>query len=397
MDQTVTRRYDVGGIMLPQPFKANRLGHVGLYVGDLERAHHFYGVLLGFHATDSLPGIPGTPDPRGRFYTYNSDHHAMVLIDKSVGKLRDDRYESGITVNQISFQVGTLEEVVNAHKLLRGQGANIWRIGRDVPGSNWAVYFLDPDRHTVELFYGMEQVGWDRRSKPIELFRKFATAEEPSLPQPSELDEVLGIEAAADVTTGLRWEDPGAATYNVGGVLLPRPFKVVRGGPLSLFVRDIDAAIAFYTGTIGLALTEETTCDGERVAFLRTGAEHHTIALVPLALRETLGLSGHTTMMAQGLQVGSYAQLRDAVAFLEKHGCRRLDLPAPLHAGIDYVAHFADTDGHIVQLYHHMEQIGWDGAPRPAHLRRQVQQPWPATLDALADSYADRSFQGPLG
>ena len=384
-------RYNVGGVMLDRPFKANRLGHIGLYVGDLAAAHRFYGDLLGFRETDTLPGIEGTPSPRGRFYTYNGDHHAMVIIHNSVGRLRDDRYDSGITVNQISFQVGTLEEVVNAHKLLQGTGAKIWRIGRDVPGSNWAVYFFDADRHTVELFYGMEQIGWDRRSKPESFFMKFVTAEEPVLPQSSELDEVLGEEAHGDVTTGNRWNETLTAKYDVGGVRLPRPFKVVRGGPLSLFVRDVDAAITFYVETMGLSLTEVTLFGGERIAFLRTGAEHHTITLVPLALRERLGLSAH------GLQVGSYTQLKDAVAFLEEHGCRRIELPVELHTGIDYAAHFADPDGHLVQLYFHMEQVGWDGLPKPAALRHVVRTPWPETLDALSDSYVDRTFQGPLG
>jgi hypothetical protein len=44
-----------------------------------------------------------------------------------------------------------------------------------------------------------------------------------------------------------------------------------------------------------------------------------------------------------------------------------------------------------------MERIGWDGQPRPAHTRRTPQQPWPEQLHALSDSYADRSFMGPLG
>ena len=25
---------------------------------------------------------------------------------------------------------------------------------------------LDPDGHRIEFYYGMEQIGWDRRSKP---------------------------------------------------------------------------------------------------------------------------------------------------------------------------------------------------------------------------------------
>ena len=34
-------------------------------------------------------------------------------------------------------------------------------------------------------------------------------------------------------------------------------------------------------------------------------------------------------------------------------------------------------DGHCIQLYYYMEQVGWDGRPRPAALRRHVQDPGP--------------------
>ena len=37
-----------------------------------------------------------------------------------------------------------------------------------------------------------------------------------------------------------------------------------------------------------------------------------------------------------------------------------VDLPPELHPGIDYAAHVLDPDGHVLQLYHEMEQIGWD-------------------------------------
>ena len=44
-----------------------------------------------------------------------------------------------------------------------------------------------------------------------------------------------------------------------------------------------------------------------------------------------------------------------------------------------------------------MEQIGWDGRPRPAAQRRRVAPDWPQTLEAMPDSYVDQFLQGPLG
>jgi hypothetical protein len=44
-----------------------------------------------------------------------------------------------------------------------------------------------------------------------------------------------------------------------------------------------------------------------------------------------------------------------------------------------------------------MEQIGWDGRPRPAAQRRRVGADWPQALEASVDAYADQTLQGPLG
>ncbi len=98
-----------------------------------------------------------------------------------------------------------------------------------------------------------------------------------------------------------------------------------------------------------------------------------------------------------GLEVASYQQLRDAVRFLRENGVAIKDLPAELHPGIDYAAYAQDPEGHLVLLYYYMEQVGWDGQPRPSALRRPLREPWPETLEPLSDTYADQTFPGPLG
>jgi hypothetical protein len=95
--------------------------------------------------------------------------------------------------------------------------------------------------------------------------------------------------------------------------------------------------------------------------------------------------------------VGSYQQLRAAVDFLKSHGVTVRDLPPELALGMDYVAYALDPDGHCIQLYYYMEQLGWDGQPRPQSQRRQVTGAWPEALKPLSDTYVDQVFQGPLG
>ena len=35
-----------------------------------------------------------------------------------------------------------------------------------MPGSNWHTYLYDPDGQSNELYYGIEQIGWNGHSKP---------------------------------------------------------------------------------------------------------------------------------------------------------------------------------------------------------------------------------------
>ena len=95
--------------------------------------------------------------------------------------------------------------------------------------------------------------------------------------------------------------------------------------------------------------------------------------------------------------MGSYTQLRNAATFLKEKGLKFVNIPADLHPGIDYAAHLLDPDGHCIQLYYYMEQVGWDAKPRPKELRRTVRGEWPELLEPLSDTYADQTFQGPFG
>ena len=127
----------------------------------------------------------------------------------------------------------------------------------------------------------------------------------PSLPHRAEYVEVDDAtkNRGIDIRTGYRHEEKDAPKYDVGGVLLPRPFKITKIGPVRLFADDIDQALDFYRDVLGLTVTEEVKYKGHRCVFLRSNTEHHSLALYPRALRKELGLSEHTTLMAFGVQV----------------------------------------------------------------------------------------------
>jgi len=389
-------RHDVGGVMMRRPFKVRRLGHFALWHTDLEAARRFHVELLGFRQTDYVRSPNG--DPLAMFTSHGTDHHSFVAIHASTAAdVRKAHLQNGIRINQISFQVGTLEEVAHAHAWFSGHDVPISRIGRDFPGSNWALYVFDPDGHRIELFYGMEQIGWTRRSKPPAAYLPIPF-DVPSLPQPAEITEVQEFERNGEsFAPGFRPEESSPHDFNVGGIRLPRPFKVSEIGPIGIFVTDIDRSERFYAELLGLTKTEDVIYRGHRCVYLRAGTNHHCVALIPVALRDTLRLDGSTSLLSFGVGMGSYAQLRDAVAFLKSHGVRFTDsVPWELHPGIERAAYAIADDGHLIQLYFGMEQIGWNGQPRPAASRQKPSMPWPEVIEESADTYAGHTIQGPM-
>ena len=401
-------KFNVGGVFLDQPFKIRRLGHFGFNITHMDAGRRFYTDLCGFKISDVMDygkratsphQLDGLGDSNGYFTRYGGDHHAMVLFPKRVRDALGRAEKPGVTINQITWQVGSMREVADAIKWFNQRAIKQQRSGRDMPGSNWHTYLYDPDGHSNELYYGIEQIGWNGHSKPRSMYDR-GFDKPPELPQISEYAEVEQARAKGiDPTSGYRFIDNLSATYDVDGILLPRPFKIVKLGPVYLFAEDIAAAESFYRDVLGFTLSEEILWQGHRCLFFRCNTEHHSLALFPIALREALGLSSHTKSAALGLQLANYRQLKDAVKFFKESGCKVGEpIPLELHPGIDHAAHVFDPDGHCIQLYWAMEQVGWDGKPRPYDLRKPKRMnDWPETLDASSEAYAGEPFLGPWG
>ena len=433
---TKEKLYNVGGVMLERPFKVRRLGHVGLALENFDEGLRFYRQLLGLRVSDVIdrasrvpPGtFDGMGDTKTYFMRYASDHHSFVINSRVVGEkyeaIRHSEaaraYADPLTnpmgrvqqagagqvptprrrdsLGQKSWQVDSLAEVVNGYHWLRDQEVRIDRAGRDMPGSNWHTYFRDPEGLSHELYYGMEQIGWDGLTKPKELYRDRYT-EEPPLPQRSEGQEIAdGIRDGIDMSAGNRDPEDMPLEYDVDGVMLARPFRIVNMAPLGLFMNDTTTALQFYTDMMGFKETERAVVLGETAHFLRLNTEHHSLALYPMSLKAKLGLTAESTFAVLGFQVSNYKQLRSAIDFLKAAGYDLFDAPPEFQTGIDYAAHFLDPDGHCIRLYHAMEHVDWNGDVRPANMRHVLPVvSWPEAIEEGYHAYSTNIFQGPLG
>ncbi len=139
-------------------FQISKLGHVVLQVADLERSTAFYTQVLGFKVSDVYPEdmMPGGMV----FLRCATDHHCLALVGAAVAQSTNKE------LHHFAFEVPTLAEVIRARDRLRAHNAKIDFEGRRRAGCQIAVEFRDPDNHSVEIDWGVDQVGTDGRVRP---------------------------------------------------------------------------------------------------------------------------------------------------------------------------------------------------------------------------------------
>ena len=132
------------------PFDINRIGHVVLYVADLERSVDFYTKVLGFRVSDVYPD---TMMAGGMvFMRCNADHHGVALVGDG------ERPAGRAGMHHMAFEVATIDEVLKARAWLEDHGVEIVFEGRRRAGVQVAVEFRDPDGHWLEIYWGLDKV-----------------------------------------------------------------------------------------------------------------------------------------------------------------------------------------------------------------------------------------------
>ena len=154
----------------PLQFQIRKLGHVVLNVTDLEASVRFYTEVLGLAISDRYPDsmVPGGMV----FMRFSVDHHGVALVGGVPG--RSEQKE----LHHFAFEVDTLDEVFLARERLREHKVPIVFEGRRRAGVQIAVEFLDPDGHNLEIYWGLDRIGTDGKSRPKTEWREAHTLEE---------------------------------------------------------------------------------------------------------------------------------------------------------------------------------------------------------------------------
>ena len=148
-----------------------------------------------------------------------------------------------------------------------------------------------------------------------------------------------------------------AMSHNAGA-----PFAITKIGHVVLNCRDLEKSVRFYTEVLGFKVSdvyEEEMIPGGMV-FMRFNADHHGVALIG-SLPET---SDNIELHHMAFAVSTLDEVFRAREHLERHQVPII-VEGRRRAGVQIAVEFADPDGHMLEIYWGLDQVGSDGITRP--------------------------------
>jgi catechol 2,3-dioxygenase-like lactoylglutathione lyase family enzyme len=156
------------------------------------------------------------------------------------------------------------------------------------------------------------------------------------------------------------------------------PFSIGKIGHVVLNVQDVERSTKFYTRVLGFQISDvypEEMVPGGMV-FLRCNPDHHGIALVG----STNVPAANVELNHIAFEVATLDEVIRARDHLRRHGVK-IDFEGRRRAGCQLAVEFRDPDNHRLEIYWGIDQIGSDGAVRPAAEWKGAR----SLEDALAD------------
>jgi catechol-2,3-dioxygenase len=134
------------------------LGHIGLYVRDIQRMAAFYRDFLGMQVTKQSPD--------GRAIFLSSDPQQ---VDHEIALMTGRPAEEQHVIQQISLRVNTLDDLREFKHRIVAEGYQIDRIVTHL--SAIGCYFFDPEGNRTEVFWLTGRPSWVMVGIPIDIDR----------------------------------------------------------------------------------------------------------------------------------------------------------------------------------------------------------------------------------
>lgn len=144
-----------------------RLGHIGLMARDLEALVAFYEETLCLQVSDRMPYPEDSPWYEGVWMRCNTDHHVLSIFglrepDEGPSTARGAR--AGL--HHLAFELSSVDDLKRAACFARENEIPLQGMRTGGPGVQLRLYLWDPEDNIVELYWGLDQIGWNGESRP---------------------------------------------------------------------------------------------------------------------------------------------------------------------------------------------------------------------------------------
>jgi catechol 2,3-dioxygenase len=142
------------------------------------------------------------------------------------------------------------------------------------------------------------------------------------------------------------------------------PFAITKIGHVVLNVRNLERSVQFYTQVLGFRISDIYDHDmiPGGMVFMRFSPDHHGVALIGSLPEDANQVEMHHMAFA----VSTLDEVFRARDHLEKCGVK-IDFHGRRRAGVQIAVEFPDPDGHMLEIYWGLDQVGSDGITRPSH------------------------------
>ena len=131
-------------------YRPKYLGHVNIYVRNVEQSHAWYKDVLGLHTYDYMPG-------RAAFLSADIEQsHEVALIQ--VGDDAPLQQKGQVGLNHMAWMMHSLDDLKDMYQRLKEKHVAIDHVSDH--GISVGIYFRDPDGNGIEVSYELPRSQW---------------------------------------------------------------------------------------------------------------------------------------------------------------------------------------------------------------------------------------------
>ncbi len=142
--------------------EVKELGHVVLYVKELDASRRFYGEILGWNELGHGRGVAA--------FSSGRTHHELLLLEVG-SEAAPIPHKPRVGLYHFGLKIGETDEELRA-AIARLREANVPIVGMSDHGVTHSVYLLDPDGNEVEVYIDVQPAEWREDPSKVKMFTK---------------------------------------------------------------------------------------------------------------------------------------------------------------------------------------------------------------------------------